>query len=286
MRLTSLLHRAPNRIITATIATATLAAGLVSAPVTGPDAATRPVAASSSPYARSVLADRPRAFLQGRTDRTGRGGAGAVIGSPSRTRLPNGERAFDFNGRGQHLRFASRPAFSIASTGRLTVEYWLRPDALQFRDMEGSGYVYVLGKGKPGQHEWYGRMYSKRNSESRPNRISGYAFNSDGGLGAGSYFQDVVRAGRWIHVALVFNTRATSRSYPTGYVKIYKNGVLRDIDSLKGYNIVPRAGRAPLRIGTGYLSSFFEGAVGNVAFYPRELPAHRLRAHRAAMFAR
>jgi hypothetical protein len=83
-------------------------------------------------------------------------------------------------------------------------------------------------------------------------------------------------------VTLVFNRRASSR-YPSGYVKIYKNGALRDTDSLRDYHIVPRGGSAPLRIGTGYLGSFFQGAVGDVAFYPRELAASRIRAHHRAM---
>ena len=126
-------------------------------------------------------------------------------------------------------------------------------------------------------------MYNKDNPEGRPNRISGYAFNPQGGLGAGSYFQDTVTAGQWIHVALVFNTKDTSSSYPTGYVKIFKNGVLRDRTALKSYDIVPQAGSSPLRIGTGYLNSFFKGAVGDVAFYDKELSSTRLQAHYNAM---
>jgi hypothetical protein len=248
---------------------------------TGPSADA--VAARRSPYVRAILHDHPSALLQVRTDLTGRGPAGRTVGRPATTRLPNGDPALRFNGRGQYARFASRKAFEITTTGALTVEYWMRPDALQFRDTEGSGYVYVLGKGGAGKHEWYGRMYSKSNAESRPNRISGYAFNPRGGLGAGSYFQDPVRAGRWMLVTLVVNRRARSARFPTGYVKIYKNGVLRDQDSLKGYDIVPRSGSAPLRLGTGYLNSFFQGAVGDVAFYQRELVGSRIRAHYRAM---
>jgi hypothetical protein len=89
--------------------------------------------------------------------------------------------------------------------------------------------------------------------------------------------------GQWIHVTLVFNPAAKSRRYPLGYSRIYKNGRLRDIDSLAGYNIVPRPGPSPLRIGTGYRGSFFKGAVGNVAFYNRELRPARIRAHYRAM---
>ena len=240
-------------------------------------------AARRSAYVRTILRDHPSALLQARVDVTGRGHAGTAVGRPGRTRLPNGDPALRFDGRGQFLQFGSRNAFKITTTGALTVEYWMRPDTLQFRDTEGSGYVYVLGKGGAGRHEWYGRMYSKSNAESRPNRISGYAFNPKGGLGAGSYFQDRVRAGRWILVTLVINRRSTSRHYPTGYVKIYKNGVLRDQDSLKGYDIVPRSGSAPLRIGTGYRNSYFQGAVGDVAFYQRELGRTRIRAHFRAM---
>lgn len=81
----------------------------------------------------------------------------------------------------------------------------------------------------------------------------------------------------------MINTRDRSRAYPTGYTKIYKNGVLRDTDSLSDYNIRPRSSSAPLRIGTGYLNSYFAGAVGHVAFYGRELPARRIAAHHRVM---
>nr|WP_244633085.1 LamG domain-containing protein [Aeromicrobium sp. CFBP 8757] len=196
--------------------------------------------------------------------------------------MRNGDRAVVLDGAGDHVSFRSSRRFSIATKGVLTVDYLIRPDTLQFADDEGSGYVYVLGKGSPGQHEWYARMYSRRNDENRPNRLSGYAFNARGGLGAGSYVQTKVVPRRWIHMTLVFNARATSSRYPSGYVKIYRNGVLRDTDSLADYRIRPTRGSAPLRIGTGYLQSYFKGAVGPVAFYDRELPAARIRAHERA----
>lgn len=236
-----------------------------------------------SGYVNAVLADDPVALLQGTTDLTGRGPAGMAVGGPSTTTLPNGDPALAFNGKGQYLQFADRRAFEVDATGVLTAEFWMRPDALQFADEEGSGYVYTMGKGTSGAHEWYTRMYSKDNAESRPNRISGYVFNPAGGLGSGSYFQDPVRVGEWIHVALVINAKATSAQYPMGYAKIYKNGALRDTDSLKDYNVVPKSGTAPLRIGTGYLNSFFHGAIGNVAFYDKELGAAQLQKHVAAI---
>ncbi|MFF8535146.1 hypothetical protein ACF07B_24940 [Streptomyces sp. NPDC015532] len=109
-----------------------------------------------------------------------------------------------------------------------------------------------LGKASPGEGrtEWLARMYSEDNTEVRANRISGYVFNRGGGLGAGSYFEDRVEPGEWIHYALVINIREKSDTYPTGYVKIYKNGVLRDQDALDAYDIAPSNTDAPLRIGS------------------------------------
>jgi hypothetical protein len=277
------------KLLGAALAAATLATGvqIVTPAETSPAAASAATGSAlqqhpRSAYVRAVLRDRPRALLQGLRDLTGHGRRGTAVGAPVRVRMPNGDRAFRFDGRRQFLQFGDRKAFEIDATGVLTVEFWMRPDTLQFSDEEGSGYVYTMGKGNPGAHEWYTRMYSRTNSESRPNRISGYAFNPAGGLGAGSYFQDPVTVGQWIHVALVINANARSSQYPMGYTRIYKNGVLRDTDSLAGYNIVPRSGSAPLRIGTGYLNSYFQGAIGDVAFYNKELSASRLKAHYAA----
>ncbi|MGO4257814.1 hypothetical protein, partial [Marmoricola sp. RAF53] len=49
------------------------------------------------------------------------------------------------------------------------------------------------------------------------------------------------------------------------------------------YNITPKSGTAPLRVGTGYLNSFFQGAMGDIAFYNRELSQTQIAAHTKAM---
>ncbi|WP_143343207.1 LamG domain-containing protein, partial [Crossiella equi] len=137
----------------------------------------------------------------------------------------------------------------------------------------------------PGQHEYVARMYAKTNTEDRPNRVSGYAFNPSGGLGAGSYFQDALTAGRWIHYVLVINARVRTPEYPHGYTKVYRDGVLRDQDHLviRDVVITPVDGTAPLRVGTRDFGSWFAGAVGKVAVYGHELSAARVAAHTAAM---
>jgi len=256
-------------------------------------------AAAHVSYDATVLADGPSAYWtmsHGRgsepnlarrnpTQQYGGNLTGDYVGSPSPTALPNGELAAEFDGATQYMQVADNAALSPATAGVLTVEAWMRPDTLTFPHTESSGYVHWMGKGETGNHEYVSRMYSADNTNGRANRISGYLFNSTGGLGAGSYFQDVVTAGQWIHYVLVINANAKDTAYPDGYTKLYKNGVLRDQDLLNvaGTPIVPTRGNAPFRVGTRDLNSFFEGAVGKVAIYTKELTPTQISNHYAAM---
>jgi hypothetical protein len=230
----------------------------------------------ASLYDQAVREDTP-VFFQADGHGTYASG-GAVHTAP----LPNGEAAAHFDGASEYLEIPSTHALSIATTGALTFEAWLRPDKLQFPHAEAEGFVYWLGKGQAGEQEYAGRMYSLANSVDRPNRISGYAFNPSGGFGSGSYFQDALTRGQWIHVAVTFNT-APTEAFPTGYVRIYRDGVLRDTTALGQFAVHPVAGNAPLRIGTRDLHSFFDGAIGKVAVYGYELTAARLQVHFRAM---
>ncbi|WP_261381502.1 LamG-like jellyroll fold domain-containing protein [Paenibacillus cremeus] len=238
---------------------------------------------AATTYDSAVLADNPVGYWPispgVTTDQTGHHMDGTFTGSPVGTTLPNGDAATAFNGVDQYFTVADNDYLEVTRTGILTVEAWMRPDTLQFQKSESSGYVHWMGKGTAGQHSWVARMYSYKNTENRPNRISGYSFNLSGGLGAGSYFQDAVTAGQWIHYTLVINTVNKSSAYTTGYTKLYKNGVLRDQDRLSDYNIIPGNGTAPMRVGTRDFSSFFQGAVGKVAVYDYELTPDQLMAH-------
>ncbi|MBT2594538.1 LamG domain-containing protein [Arthrobacter sp. ISL-72] len=75
------------------------------------------------------------------------------------------------------------------------------------------------------------------------------------------------------------------RHYPHGYTKIYRDGILRDRDdlSINGRTIGPTRGDAPLRIGTSNLESFFEGGVGKVAVYDKELTQAQIVRHYEVM---
>jgi hypothetical protein len=243
-------------------------------------------------YDNLVLSDSTVAYWSpDPTDRVDLTGGGrnltAAGGVPGLASMPGGgnDTAAVLDGTDDYLQAADDDIFSVPATGILTVECWMRPDTLDYSHTESSSegqYVNWLGKGtssgSSGNQEWHFRMYNQTGSV-RPNRISGYAFNPVGGLGAGSYFQDTVVAGDWIHVALTIDTINLGGD-GWGTTKLYKNGVLRDTDSLGGsYNITPVNGNAPLRIGTTTGSSFFQGAVGKIAVYNYAVPATRLLAH-------
>lgn len=231
---------------------------------------------------------------QQETDLTDRGHLGVVRNGASLTTLPNGDFAKMLNGIDQYIEVADKEDLSVQNQGVLTVEAWIRPDAVDFVRTESPNQPYIWFAGKMGQasgdSEYGMRMYSRDADWSsdgivppRPNRISGYAFNLNGGLGAGSYFQDAVVGGVWIHYVFVVNTLDVSAAYPTGYTKIYKNGQLRGQSSLAQYSIVPAHGNAPFRIGSTTLHSFFQGAIGKVAVYSYELPAAVVQKHYVTM---
>ena len=252
-----------------------------------------PRRAGASSYDAMILADRPVLYLplsaphgsEMERDLSPRGHRGAYLPRtrlPTKTRMPNGDLATVFDGYSQYLEVRSAREFSVPRRGALTIEAWMRPDTLEFSTQESSGYVHWAGKGEPGQHEYVLRMYSKTNSAGRPNRISGYAYNPAGNEGSGSYFQDRVRRGEWIHVAVIIDTRPKPGA-STGIVSIFKNGVLRKTTPLSQFDVHPEPGDAPVRVATRDFHSFFKGAVGKFALYAHAVSESRLLAHFSQM---
>jgi hypothetical protein len=165
-------------------------------------------------------------------------------------------------------------AFSQPTSGAgLSVEVWLRPDVLIFPGQTADTYIHWLGKGMAGRYEWGMRFYSR--NTTRPNRISAYIWNPQGGEGAGAYFQDSLIPGQWIHIVACYQPGDQATEPPAG-VEIYKNGVKRLGPPSSGtlyrtFGITPVHGTAPLRFGTRDLGSFLIGGLDEVAVYPRVL---------------
>jgi len=186
-----------------------------------------------------------------------------------------------FDGQSAYVEIPDSTRFSVTTTGSLTIAAWLRPDATHFPKTEGSGYVYWLAKGAPNEQEWAFRMYSQPNNEDRANRISFYVFDQLHVRGIGSYFQDPVTPGEWIHVVITVTDNIMT---------MYKNGAYRDCDVYSGTGdgrgmcnaygsdewITPEHTTAPLRMGTRYADarhSYFQGALRDVLVWNRPLTA-------------
>lgn len=193
-------------------------------------------------------------------------------------------KAWGYNGTGSYTQIADSANFSVATTGYLTICVWVKPvgsslngsGELVFADTEGSGYVHYMGKGtifgSSGNQEWAFRIYSADNTEGRHNRMSFYHWPYNGGIGPGSYVQDTLTNGGWIHFTAVV-------SRPEHTIWYYKNGVLRDTDFFGPGSSYPiadadlRDGNAPLRIGTKDFASYFKGSIDNLYIYNRKLTA-------------
>ncbi|WP_336207706.1 LamG-like jellyroll fold domain-containing protein [Nonomuraea sp. LPB2021202275-12-8] len=252
-----------------------------------------------SAYDELVLSHGPAAYWRlshpshgTETDRAGNGYKGTFHNVTSSVQLPNRDGASVFNGSSGYFEVPNAGKFHISTTGKFTVEAWIRPHTLQFPNEEHTGYVYFLGKGTKsnsgGDQEWAGRMYSKVTDDNRPNRISGYAWNLAGGYGAGAGFQETVKVNEWMHVAFTFDT--SEGEY--GKVRIYRNGVLKGSSNLvfrpgqpDEVIVKPKPGSAPVRVGTRSKASWFKGAVGKFAIYNRALTNKELATHYAAMTA-
>lgn len=236
---------------------------------------------ASAPVAYWPL-DRPKGGFS--ADRIS-GIRGTFVGDPMGTVMPNGDTATSFDGVDQYFEATSSDLLSPVPTGELTVEAWMRPDTLQFAEAEREGYVHWLGKGEAGEHEFAARIYNLSNSVDRPSRVSGYSFEAAGGLGAGSFFEDELVPGQWVHYVFVINTKERTDEFPDGYTKIYRDGILRAKNNLSihGNSIQPDRTRAPFRVATRDFESFFNGAVGKVSLYDRELAPVTICAHTAQM---
>jgi len=211
----------------------------------------------------------------------------------------SGDVYLQLNGIDSYVEIPSINSYSAATTGRLTVSAWMRPDVLNFPNVEGTRYVHWLGKGDgsggSGQQEWTFRMYNRDHTQEnppRPNRISFYLFNPEGGLGVGSFVQDPVQKGAWLHIVGVVDG---ARTY------LYRNGSYVRCDTYHGPSngvcpihyqappndkhqlvITPRSGSAPLRFGTRDFASFFEGGLTRVRIWGRALSATEIAALYAA----
>lgn len=218
----------------------------------------------------SLVLDMPFGENENR-DISGRGHDAIVRGAkydPSGGRDGTGAYIFSENA---YLEIADADDLSASTTGELTVSFWVRFDSTEFVG-EGSqnDYIHFLGKGgNSGDYEYMFRQYNSSNAQDRNDRVSFYHFNPEGGLGAGSYVQQSISPGEWIHLVGVIRQGTM--------VEIWKNGVMIDSDPLSSYNIDLQNGNAPLRIGTADTDSYLQGSIDDLKIYSKALSAAEIK---------
>ena len=188
-----------------------------------------------------------------------------------------------------YIEIPHSPEISIQSSGQgLTVEVWMRPDVLEFSGEPRRTYIHWLGKGEADKMEWGFRFYSKSDPE-RPNRLSAYAWNPQGGLGAGAYYQgNLVKEKEWLHLVACYEHYECSCTNHPG-VQLFVNGEFVQGPPSSGtlyfnegeWSVMPRGRTAPLRIGTrsATANSFLRGGIDEVAIYPKVLTPQQIRRH-------
>lgn len=169
--------------------------------------------------------------------------------------------------------------FSPATTKELTIVIYQTVNDWT-KVSHNNEYIHWMGKGRSGQYEWTFRIYKDGGggeAPARKRRTSFYSYNPSGGLGAGSFFQD---EGDGPGVERIVGGQISAKgtgSYP-GWTKMWKNGVVRDTDSLSGYSIIPKRTPAPVGIGTrGDNTGFLVGTIRRVAFFNRALTAAEMK---------
>jgi hypothetical protein len=249
---------------------------------------------AADPYSTAVLAKGPVGYWRlgesaGPTaaDTAGNGYDGAYFGSPNFGQpgaiAGSANTAIGLKGfsSGDYVEIpdpVGSPFSQSTSDAGLTVEVWMRPDALVFPGQTAQPYIHWLGKGEPSQYEWGLRFYSQDAAE-RPNRISAYIWNPSGGEGAGAYFEDPnLQPGAWIHIVACYDPGDWTTDPPAG-VSIYRNGMRQLGPPSSGtlyrtFNISPAQGSAPVRLGArDDLMFTLAGGLDEVAIYPRVLTA-------------
>jgi hypothetical protein len=258
-------------------------------------------------YSEAVLADGPvgywrlneRTHDEQVTDESGHNHQGRFVGRPTLGQQgaihgsPDCSMSFAPEA---HIEIPHSPEFSIQTSGKgLSVEVWMKPDLLHFQGEGGKRYIHWLGKGELAQSphekdrmEWGFRLYSSDHPE-RSKRISAYAWNPQGGEGAGAYHDgDLVAKGQWIHLVACFQHYVDPCVRRTG-VQLYVNGEFAQGPPSSGtlyfnegsWSVPPRGGDAPLRIATrsATANSFLTGGIDEVAIYPKVLTPERIKRH-------
>jgi len=227
---------------------------------------------TSASYRSAIVADAPSAYWRlGEASGTnandeianrdgtyvgtpGLGIAGAIVG--------DGDTAIHLNGSTQYVTVPDDNAFSIGTTGVLTVEFWAKPPP------SISSEQVVIGKAGGSGYEWAVAYQPDAGVKSRVWTLGGGAIASHGGEPAGPLDQ-------WHYIVASFDE-------PNDRLTLYVDGVGPSYDT-DPWTAATQNGTGPLDIGRrGDNTMYFDGAVDEVAIYNYALTPAQVAAHYAA----
>lgn len=148
------------------------------------------------------------------------------------------------------------------SKNKFTITFFVKIKNTSFAG-DNLSYINFIGKGNYEQgYEYLFREYNSSNTENRSDRLSFYAFNSSGGFGAGSYFQEKINPDEWIFISGVINE---------DNISIYKNGILKDSRPLSEYAIKMKD------TSSGLYISDINGTIDELRIYKRALNEEEIK---------
>ena len=162
--------------------------------------------------------------------------------------------------------------FSASTTGELTVLCQVTIEDWNGGDGDRPDYTHWMGKGEPNEHEWTFRHY--QSGSYREGWVSFYAFQPDGGEGAGSRVLDPTNQPHPLEPTTEMQVGGciVGTQFNGGRTYSYWNGQQTDTDLLSGYSVTPTNGTAPVGVGlrTDGSGSLI-GIIRRVMFFDRKL---------------
>lgn len=172
-------------------------------------------ATTAATYDSSVELARPLDYfkavdLTGSSTRSNR--VLTMVGSPTvGSGGKFGEGCVSLNGTSQWMEISSAKA-SAATTGAVTVEFWVRADAATMPEHTSGAATYVAGYG-PTAHEWHMSYWDASDTSGRTGKFAARVESLDGSEGVNGPLSQATTQGEWVHVAMVIQTK--DRAKPT-----------------------------------------------------------------------
>jgi hypothetical protein len=196
-----------------------------------------------------------RAWDLARTHRSGTYTASPTLGAPG----PFQDGAAKFNGSSQYVTVPDDNAFTLTTTGQLTIEAWVKPTA------STSG--CIVAKGTSSNWEW--RLICNTSANATANIWTLSAGNDRITLSAAS---GSVPVGVWSYVALTIVDSVLAAIYANNKAAV----------TTSSFSSTSANGTSPLNIGRRPDNSqFINATVAHVAIYSRALSAGEVRDHHA-----